>query len=305
LFICIVSLGSQIACRQRTSRSNTNAGSTEAVSRKVEIEKANLQPLGDDSAPTADELVQAYNKRNEGSPGSRRVLMELITDNHVTSTYLVVNLWRDFENEKRTLFLLEEPDGLKGTSYLLRESTQSSPEMQVNLFLPAGERRVLTVAQQSFDEGLLGSDFTYNDMRMLLPVKNWQYRVIGKTSLANESAWVLEAEPVGNTERNAWSKILFYLARNFQLLLGADFFASNDGNTGEEHSNKQMRVETFKQDNRVWTATKMTMAGPQARFTVLTLKDARFSSATVDPDMFSADRLPLLADKIRRGWSPE
>ena len=233
--------------------------------------------------------------------------MELNTDNRVTSTFIVVNIWSHFENEERTLFLLEEPGGLKGTSYLLRENAKSSPEMQVDLFLPAGERKVLKVAHDNLDEGLLGSDFTYNDMRMMLPNKGWRYSVIGKTHLVNEPAWVVEAQSSGDSsERTSpWSRIRFYLARDFQLLLGADFFASDNGKRDEEHLSKQMRVQSFKNDNGVWTPTKMLMTGSQQRFTVLTLQTAHFSTAIIAPQLLSSDHLPFLADKIREGWNPE
>ena len=274
-------------------------------SQKLEIENAVLQPLTDQSVPNADELIATYNKRNLGNPGWRRVLMELNTDNRVTSTFVVINLWRDFENEERTLFLLEEPAALKGTSYLLSESTRSSPEIHVHLFLPAGERKVLEVAHDNFDEGLLGSDFTYNDMRMLLPVKNWRYRVTGKTVLVNEPAWVIEALPSNDAaEHSVWSKAQFYLAQNFQLLLGADFF-SDENRSGEARLNKQMRVQSFRQDNGVWTATKMLMAASRQRFTLLTLQEAHFAAAKIDPELLTPNHLPLFADQIRPGWNPE
>ena len=306
LFMCVMSLVSLVGCSKRIQSSSTSSPSSELTSQKLEIEKADLQPLTGNSIPNANELIEAYNNRNYGSPGWRQVLMELVTDNRVTSNFLVVNLWQNFGNEKRMLFLLQEPDGLKGASYLLNENTQSSNEMQVHLFLPAGERKVLEVARGSFDEGLLGSDFTYNDMRMLMPLKNWTYRVTGKTRLVDVPAWVLDAVPSNTSnEGNEWSKIRLYLASDFQLLLGADFFANDEGTTGEVHLRKQMRVQEFKQDNGVWSATKMVMARSPQRFTLLTLKDARFSSASIDPKLFSPDRLPFIAEKIRAGWSPE
>jgi len=289
---------SKTANAPRTSATPNQTNTTDQ-SRKLEIEKADLKPINE-TILSADELIKAYNTRNLGSPGWRRVLMELITDNRVTSTFTVVNIWDHFENEERTLFLLEEPGGLKGTSYLLRENRQSSPDMQVHIFLPAGERKVLEVTHADFDEGLLGSDFTYNDMRMLLPVKGWRYRVTGTTRLVNEPAWVIEAQPLNNSNEriSSWSRIQIYLARNFQLLLGADFFVNDE-------DKKQMRVQSFARENDVWTPTRMVMAASQQRFTLLTLKTAHFSTATIAPEFFSPDHLPLLGDKIRTGWTPE
>jgi hypothetical protein len=227
----------------------------------------------------------------------------MLTDTKLTNTFTVVNLWQKFEDETRTLFLLEEPTGLKGTGYLLREKPASSPEIRVNLFLPAGERRVLEVGKDNLNEGLLGSDFTYNDMRMLLPKEGWQYRLTGRALLIGEPVWVLEAKPT-NDLGSPWSEIQFYLARNFQLLLGADFYESTDGQLGQPALSKQMRVQSFKQESGVWTATQMVMTSKQKHFSVLTLREAQFSVSKSDPNLFSPDQLPNLADKIQAGWSP-
>lgn len=296
------------ACSRPTSTGENSSSPRESPSetntRNLTIEKVEVQELKGVTAPTEKELVSAYNSRNLGSPGWRKVSLDLITDTHVTNSFTVINLWHQFENEVRTLFLLEEPAGLKGTSYLLQEKTVSSPEMQVHLFLPAGERRVLAVGQDNFDEGLLGSDFTYNDMRMLLPETGWRYRLTGQTRLAGETAWVVEAVPTSD-QLSVWSLIRLYLARDFQLLLGADFHELVDRKTGQSSVSKQMRVQSFKQKNGVWTATQMVMSSLQKRFSVLMLKEAEFSVPQSDPSLFSPDQLPNLATRIQEGWSPK
>jgi hypothetical protein len=233
--------------------------------------------------------------------------MELFTDGALTRVFTVVNIWHVEKDRVRMLFLLEEPKGLTGTDYLLQEQGDQPPEMVVHLFLPAGERRVLAVDPGNFDEGLLGSDFTYNDLRMRFPVQDFRYRVVGKSMLRNEPVWVLEVEPSSELTRRSrlWKHAHLYLARNFQFLLGADYFSGS----ADEHSSappfKQMRVESFKQLSGAWTATKMFMFGSEGRSTALTLKDARFGVANIDSSLFTVETLPSLADKIRQGWVPE
>jgi hypothetical protein len=311
LFICVAIASSVLlsACSQRAPNSqiSSNLGVTtgDKQSRNLEFERLEVQTLTDLAVPNANALVNAYNSRDLGSPGWRRVSLELVTDAQVTNTFTVVNMWRQFENEVRTLFLLEAPAGLRGTDYLLREKADSQ-EMQVNLFFPAGERRVLEVGPNNFDQGLLGSDFTYNDMRMLLPVKGWRYRSTGRTHLLREPAWVVDAQPLNrlNDQISSWSLVRLYLARDFQLLLGADFYGMVEGKTGKAPLSKQMRVQSFKQYNGVWTATQIVFSGPQKRFSVLHLKSVYFSISNSDPNLFSSDQLPVLADKIQGGWSP-
>ncbi|HVF88520.1 MAG TPA: outer membrane lipoprotein-sorting protein [Blastocatellia bacterium] len=260
------------------------------------------------SLPNAQRLVTEYNNRNFGSPGWRTVYLELVTDGSVTRTFTVINLWKKVGRETKTLFLLREPRGLSGTNYLLQEDSPDSKasDMKVYLFLPSGQRQVLEIAPSNFNEGLLGSDFTYTDLRMKLPVRDYSYRVIREAVLHNEPVWVLEAEPVSEAARRAtsWAVAHFYLARNFQFMLGADYYASPEDVADSSRASKRMRVEKFEQREGVWTATRMNMFGPANRYSVLSLQDARFAVSDIDSAMFLASSLPSLADRIHQGWSP-
>jgi hypothetical protein len=302
-----------LLCACQPARSNDDAVSANPADtnaggelRPAELEEVAIEKVDERAAPSAAELVRAYNSRGLGAPGWRRVLLTLITDDRVTKTFTVVNIWCEQAGEVRTLFLLEGPEGLKGTNYLLRERRDQGQAMRVNLFLPAGERRVLDVAADDFDDGLLGSDFTYNDVRMLLPVRGRSYRVAGRARLLGEPAWVLESEPAAGPAggETPWALARFYLAGNFQFLLGADFYGPAEGPGAEKTLIRRLRVEGFKQEGGVWTATRMVMAGPDGRFSVLSLRDARFSAPGFDARLVAADQLPSWADRIQQGWKP-
>jgi hypothetical protein len=260
------------------------------------------------SLPDARWLVTQYNSRNFGSPGWRTVYLELVTDGSVTRAFTVINLWKRVGRETKTLFLLQEPRGLSGTNYLLLEDGPDSnaPDMRVYLFLPSGQRQVLEIAPSNFNEGLLGSDFTYMDLRMKLPIRGYNYRVVREAVLHNEPAWVLEAEPASEVVRRAtsWAVAHFYLARDFQFMLGADYYSSREDIADSSRASKRMRVERFEQRDGVWTATRINMFGPSNRYSVLSLKDARFMVSDIDSAMFMASSLPSLADRIQQGWSP-
>ena len=268
-------------------------------------EEVRVEGIPEPGGASAAALIDAYNSRDLGSPGRRRVLMELKTGGAVTRSFTVVNLWRADGTEVRTLFLLEDPEGLRGTSYLLREGVGEMPDIGVSLFLPAGERRVLQVAPSNFDEGLLGSDFSYADVRMRLPVDGYRYTVKGRGSLLNEPVWVVEAEPTAarTHEASSWSVARLYLARNFTFLLGADYYANSGREAGALTLLKQMRVQSVERIGGAWTATRMTMTARDNHSSVLTLKEFEFNSAEVIPEDFSPERLPLLSEKVKQGWT--
>lgn len=261
-----------------------------------------IQRVTEAAAPDALRLVKAYNARNFGSPGLRGVTLELITDNRLTRAFTVYNFWRREREETRTLFLLKEPRGLSGTSYLLTENEASSPDMNVRLFLPSGLRRVLEIPPSNFEEGLLGSDFTYNDMRMQLPTQGYRYRLAGKSVLLDRPVWVVEAEPSEGTAA-PWRLARFYLARDFDLMLGADYFAA--AGEGSDAPSKRMRVESFKQLDGVWTAERMVMYNANNRASVLSLKDAQFARPDLSDRFFVPEQMPALAEEVRQGRSLE
>lgn len=269
-------------------------------------EKVDLEKLSEANPPSASAVIAAYNSRKYGSPGWRRVMMELYNDDELTRSFEIINLWRAYEGEVSMLFLLREPKGLSGTNYLLREEIGNVPDIQVHLFLPAGERRVLALAPGSFNQGLLGSDFSYNDVRMLLPVSGYRYNVIGQGKLARDPVWIIESEPSEALTREmcSWSKARLYFARNFSFLLGADYYGP-PLNRSEPAILKSMRVERYEEIEGVWTATRMIMTSDNNRWTSITLKEAKFNAAGIGAELFSAERLPSLADKVQQNWTPE
>ena len=294
-------------CQSKSVTDNLAPVSVNAEKQFPELEKVSIEKLPELGATDVLKIVADYNARNFGNPGWRRVSMELMTDGVVTRSFTVVNLWRSDGGVVRTLFLLEEPKGLSGTNYLLEEERSGLPDMRVYLFLPAGERRVLEVAPSNFPEGLLGSDFSYSDLRTQLPIKGYHFTLKGQTSLLNKPAWVIEAEPTTAQTREIfpWSAANLYLARDFPFLLGVDFYDKAESGAGASPLVKQMRVQGLKQINGVWTATRITMWGRDKRASVLTLMDAGFNSAEITPDLFSPKELAHLSEKVRQGWTLE
>jgi hypothetical protein len=308
LLVCLLLTLPLYGCAPQTTGAGKplpdSQGDTPSAQSEVVIERLAYAELPD---PVA--LVSAYNSRNFGSPGWRSVHMELMTEGTLTRSFTVTNLWKSEAGKTHTLFLLQKPEGLSGTNYLLSEGETSAEtlNMNVHLFLPSGSRQVLEIEPSNFNEGLLGSDFTYTDLRMKLPVRGYRYRAVGQAMLGNEPTWVLEAVPESEAISRAtnWSLARFYLARNFQFLLGADYFNRAEEAIEPARPVKRMRVEKFEQSDGVWTATRIVMFGSTSRYSVLSLRNAHFAVADIGSEIFLPDRLPLLAEKIRQGWSPE
>lgn len=256
-------------------------------------------PLGSEKAAMA--LIQAYNDRPIPSAGWRRVTLDLWSGERITRSFSIVNIWSDLpdENGLGTLFLLELPAGLRGTSYLLKEERDRARNMEVFLHLPAGLKQVLSVEPSRFGEGLLGSDFGYRDLRWLLPVAGFRFRTTGEVTLIGHKVTVVEVEPT-EERRDAvfWGLARLFIGRDPLFLFGADYYVP-ESKTGEWRLSKRMRVESLAQIDGQWIATEMTMRGDGERSSKLTLNEVRFASTPRDPSLFVPENLPRIAARVR------
>jgi outer membrane lipoprotein-sorting protein len=246
--------------------------------------------------PRALALVRAYNARNFGNPGWRRVHLELKSGETVTRSFDIVNLWLRSGAAVRTLFVLERPATLQGTDYLLVEDPADPSEMKVFLHLPAGQRRVLSIQPSGFGEGLLGSDFGYGDLRLLLPVDGYDYRSVGRQTLLGESVWAVDAVPTTSATAPiaTWARARLYFLERAPMLLGTDSFA----NAGDRQPAKRMRVLGFKQVDGAWTETRIAMTAAEGHSSVLTLSDFRPSVPAIERALFEPQALPSAAERL-------
>jgi hypothetical protein len=258
-------------------------------------------PRASDTAPDAARLVAAYNERDFGRRGWRQVRLELKQGATTSRTFLVVNSWLRTPEGVRTLFLLREPHSLAGTSYLLVERRQVRPAIEVYLYLPSGRRNVLTVQPSRFDEGLLGSDFSYRDLRFQIPVAGYRFRAAGSRRMGGRPVYAVDAEPADGeaAQTSAWARVRYYLAQDAPLLLGADYFAA-----GARSAGKRLRVLAHQQVDGAWTETRMVMHAAGGRSSVLTLQNFVPTLGGIADDIFDPGalpeaqvRMPLAADE--------
>jgi len=249
--------------------------------------------LGAAPSPSALKVVEAYNHRSFGNPGWRRVRLDLKSGATITRSFTVANVWRAEGSAVRTLFVLEQPENLKGTNYLLVEEPEG---MKVYLHLPAGQRRVLAIQPSHFDEGLLGSDFGYRDLRMKIPTAGFELRLLGRKRLLGRSAWAVEAVPASAATRavSSWARSVYYVGETDPVLLGADHYQA----AADRKPAKQMRVQGLRQIDGAWTETRITMTSSGGHSSVLSLQGFRATVPDLDAALFNPETLPTAAERL-------
>jgi Outer membrane lipoprotein-sorting protein len=106
-------------------------------------------------------------KRQFGRSGSRRVSLNVLTQGKSILTYLIDHIWEMDGQCCRSLMHLTQPAGIAGTSVLMVER----PRMyEVDLWIKLNtSHRVLEVGRDKVLQHLLGTDFSYEDLRFWYP----------------------------------------------------------------------------------------------------------------------------------------
>ncbi|WP_425100863.1 outer membrane lipoprotein-sorting protein [Tropicibacter sp. S64] len=244
-------------------------------------------------AEPALDLVTRYNARPIAAHGWQSVDLDLLTGQEITRHFGVINAWSAGGDMVDTLFLLDAPEGLRGTNYLLQEPKGQPDRLDVFLNLPVGLKQVIALEPEQLDEGLLGSDFAYRDIRWLLPEVGVSYALAGEEVIAGLPVTVLDAEVSEDVAGQfLWDRARFYLSQEPLFLMGADYLAG-------DAPLKQMRVEDLAQIDGHWIATLMTMRVGPERWSRITLKDVSFTARGYGPEAFTPAALPALGTTLR------
>ncbi|MEM9293943.1 MAG: outer membrane lipoprotein-sorting protein [Acidobacteriota bacterium] len=251
--------------------------------------------------PAPEDVLFAYNDRDLGGSGLRRIHLELRNDGVVTRQFRTIHGWQADDDRVRSLVLLEQPHGLLGTCYLLAEGEQYTGGIEIFLQLATAGPRTLEVRPGHFDEGLLGSDFGYSDLLWQIPTKGRSLDLMGSSHLEGQKVWVVDVKPATEEARLStnWDRVRYYIGQDPMLLVGADFFS---GPT--RLPSKELRIDGWRQVDGVWTPSEMVMSVDRRRQSVLTLDAAYFRLDPFDTELFTPNSLTELARQLREGETP-
>jgi hypothetical protein len=240
-------------------------------------------------------LVSRYNARDIGCTGWRRVALRFEQGERLAREFRVTNLWSEDADGLKTLFVLEAPTGLRGMSYLMHELSEPA-SFAVLIYVPVGKKLVRNLAPDVLHQGLLGSDFTYHDLRWRLPTSDVRYALGGDGTLLDRRVRLLD---MFSDSRDApWQRVRWYLADDLSLMLGADYFAPD---SASEAPAKRMRVERIEQNGAVWQPISMVMETTRTR-TVIRLEESVLNSRSTQP--VTAALMRAIGDRTREGGSP-
>ncbi|HEY9608728.1 outer membrane lipoprotein-sorting protein [Allocoleopsis sp.] len=114
-------------------------------------------------------LIHNHRERELGNTGVRDIRIEVERDGKRLLYYLISHAWQIDGETCQSLFLLQEPHPFDGTAILMTEMKQSDIP-KINLHLRTSKNWLQLDFERAY-ERILGTDFSYNDVRFWLPLE--------------------------------------------------------------------------------------------------------------------------------------
>lgn len=143
-------------------------------------------------AMTGTELFSAHARRQFGLSGFRQVRLDVYTAGSRAFSYTIFHLWKSTGDECRSLLYLAEPKILMGTGVLLVEVPARS-DIEIWLRMRTAAKPV-RVGNAHAGEFVLGTDFTYEDLRFWLPTDDFAVLGVAPGEQNGRAAWTIDVE---------------------------------------------------------------------------------------------------------------
>jgi hypothetical protein len=202
-------------------------------------------------------------------------------------SYEIATLRELVAGRARSAFRLDEPAALRGTAFLLEERlADGARDFRVWLYLPSGAHRVFEVRGATLSQPLLGSDFSYQDWRLWLPLADLE--AVRLPDLAADERALLAVEARPRTEEAAaalgWERARLAVDPDTWAVARAEYFGPR----------RSFRAEGWTAIDGVSIPRRMVMARPESgERTVVELIEAWHDRA-IPPAALLPESLPDL-----------
>lgn len=247
---------------------------------------------------SGEQILGRVNTRPLGQTEIRHARMTLVSGEKAVNHYEVVTARRMTAGNATTLFVLRSPKALSGTSFLLAETTPPGTDScRTWFFLPAGERRVLEIPPSQLSDLILGSDFTYQDWRVWLPLRDLRVLQSQKAACTAGPCYRLLVEPrSAAAARNlGWDRARLEVDQRTWSVSRIEYFRGSS-----KFPIRLFSALDFHSFRGVWTPRRMVMTTLPARDqTVIDLLGAWYDE-DLGADLFDPKRLPMAAEILNR-----
>ncbi|SNS46098.1 hypothetical protein SAMN05216374_1401 [Tardiphaga sp. OK246] len=254
--------------------------------------------LAESDNMAASELLYRFNHRNLGEGGIQRVTMLLKRGDVVTRRFEIARIFSRNADSIRTVVAMLEPASLAGLAYRISEHTDDIGRSEVHLYLPAGAHTVKQLKPSRYFEGLLGADFSYDDLRWLLPLDGWTYWSLGRQASGNRTLHKVLGSLSGGSKSTAFPAMVLWLDERTGFLLRRAYFRDLARYRDSSDPDKILEVAASRCIDGVNTPVTMIMTSANGDVSELHLRTAAYHQTSVDWEKLSTTELPGAAQWV-------
>lgn len=157
----------------------------------------------------------------------------------------VRTLRRTLHGRSDTVYCLFKPRWMKGISFSLQEQCGQIEPFDIHLLIPYGLNIVRRVDSKRRCQGLLGSDFTYDDLKTWLYEEGQSFRKMGIEVHDDFPCHVIECNTTSEvfSDFATWTRRRTWIDRETSVIRRIDFFSGD--------SSKPFRTHTLNDYHRI------------------------------------------------------
>lgn len=237
---------------------------------------------------TANEIVAKVNAVPDGEYVTQTLSMDT-TDRHgQTRSQETINYRKHFGEDKKTILFFLQPSNVRGTGFLIWNYGSAEQQDDQWLYLPA-LRKVRRVSAADRGDYFLGTDFTYEDMKLegKFEPADYNFELAGEEELDGVNALKVVGIPKNDeiARELGYSKTVSWVDSGNWMLLKADFY----GLKGKLL--KTMTASDIAEIDGIWTRHSLMMENHQTgHSTEFTFSDVDYVSP-VDDSLFTQQTL--------------
>lgn len=230
--------------------------------------------------PSADEIAQKINARNEGVSVSRNLKMEMKDHRGKVRIRETRAFRKYFGDEKRTAIFYLTPKNIKGTAFLTHDFADKGVDDNQWLYLPA-LRKVRRISAADRGDYFLGTDFSYEDIKLetRVSISDYTRQTTGESEVDGVHCYVVAektvdaetAEELGHSRRENCVDDNIWIVRESKLW---------------DLQNKLLKTIYFKDISKVegiWTAHQIVVENHKTKHhTTFTFSDVEYDKSVND-----------------------
>jgi hypothetical protein len=152
---------------------------------------------------SANEIVKKVNARFEGNQLTQKVNIKMVDKRGKTQERSLTWFRKDYKDQRKSVIFYQAPANVKGTSFLTYDYHTQSKEDDQWLYLPA-LRRTRRISAANRGDYFLGTDLTYEDIKLATKIgaNDYTFSAKGNQSMEGRTILVVEGIPKNYASKN-------------------------------------------------------------------------------------------------------